>query len=233
MLGLVLVIVTAVSVTLPADDAASAAAPERVRLGGVSVDLRPGTRQVVTVNHRSEQQARVAFWEKRDGRWERQFSASDGRIGYGGLVTAREREQGTGATPLGTFGIPFAFGQHPKRSAWDVPYRRIRSGDYWVQDNDSRFYNRYRSKDAGGFRWWLPTSADNSSEHLVDFGDQYEWAIVMDFNWGQVPERGSGIFLHVNGDGPTSGCVSAPRSFIRRVMERLDAARVPVVAVGR
>lgn len=233
MLGLVLVVMTAVSVALPAGPTAITRTPDPVRLGGVTVELQPGTRQVVTVNHRGDEHARVAFWEKRHGRWDRRFSASDGRIGYGGLVPARQREQGTGATPLGTFGVPFAFGRHRERAGWGVRYRRIRSGDYWVQDNDSRFYNRFRNKDAGGFRWWLPSDADNSSEHLVDLGGQYEWAIVMDFNWSQVRHRGAGVFLHVNGDGTTAGCVSAPRSFVRRVMERLDADQVPVVAVGR
>ncbi len=95
------------------------------------------------------------------------------------------------------------------------------------------FYNRYRNRRQGGFRWWLPTSDDNSSERLPDYRRQYEWAVVMDFNRDQVRRRGSGIFLHVNGSGATAGCVSAPRRFIRMLMLRLDADRVPVIAVGR
>ena len=147
---------------------------------------------------------------------------TDGRIGYGGLVRAAYRRQGSGTTPLGTFRLPWAFGRHVRDDASRLPYRRIRPGDYWVQDNASDFYNRYRNRSQGGFRWWLPTSDVNSSERLMDFPRQYEWAIVTSFNRDQVRHRGSGIFLHVNGSGATAGCVSAPRPFLRMLMRALD-----------
>ena len=57
--------------------------------------------------------------------------------------------------------------------------------------------------------------------------------MVTDFNVEQVRHRGSGIFLHVNGRGPTAGCVSAPRRFVRAVVPLLDPARVPVIGIGR
>ena len=44
--------------------------------------------------------------------------------------------------------------------------------------------------------------------------------------------RGSGIFLHVNGRGATTGCVSAPRRFLRMLVRHLDPAAVPVIAIG-
>jgi len=56
---------------------------------------------------------------------------------------------------------------------------------------------------------------------------------VTSYNHVQVRHRGAGIFLHVNGDGATAGCVSAPRPFLVRMMRRLDPAQVPVMAVGR
>lgn len=212
---------------------AETAVRTRVTLGDVRVRLRPGTRQVVTVNHRGGHDARVSYWVLRGTAWQRRFTTADGRIGYGGVVAPTLREQGTGATPLGTYGLISAFGMHAESERWQMRYRKVRRGDYWVQDNGSDYYNRYRNKRQGGFRWWLPTSDDNSSERLLDYRDQYEWAIVMDFNWDQVRRRGSGIFLHVNGSGATAGCVSAPRAFIRKLMVRLDAERVPVIAVGR
>lgn len=237
LLGCLLVLpAPARAIPVPDPEGAGAhvvAAPSSVTLGGVNVDLRPGTRQVVTVDHTDGYAARVRFWVLRHGAWRSVMGTADGRIGYGGLVPRDERVQGTGATPLGTFGIPFAFGMHRQRGSWQLPYRRVRAGDYWVQDNASDHYNRYRSKARGGFRWWLPASDENSSEHLRGFGDQYEWALVLDFNWSQVPHRGAGIFLHVNGSGATAGCVSAPRWFIHRLIGRVDADRQPVVAVGR
>jgi L,D-peptidoglycan transpeptidase YkuD (ErfK/YbiS/YcfS/YnhG family) len=207
--------------------------PAPVHLGGVPVHLRPGTEQVVTVDHGAGYHARVSFWKLTRTGWQERFSAEDGRIGYGGLVLPTRRKQGTGTTPLGTYRLPWAFGNGPRNVRWQLRYREVRRGDFWVQDNASAYYNRYRNQAQGGFRWWLPTSDPNSSERLSDFGHQYRIAIVTDFNKRQVRHRGAGIFLHVNGDGATAGCVSAPGVFLDKLMRVLDPDRVPVIAVGR
>jgi L,D-peptidoglycan transpeptidase YkuD (ErfK/YbiS/YcfS/YnhG family) len=212
---------------------AAALAASPTVLDGVPVHLRPGTEQVVTVNHTDGYRARVTFWKLTEAGWMARFSAVDGRIGYGGLVRGTKREQGTGTTPLGSYGLPSAFGMEPAEAGWKLRYRQVESGDFWVQDNESAFYNRYRNQAEGGFRWWLPTSDPDSSERLTDFRHQYRIAVVTDFNQAQVRHRGAGIFLHVNGAGATSGCVSAPGVFMDKLMRRLDPARVPVIAVGR
>ncbi len=204
-----------------------------VTLGGVSVALHAHTGQVVTVNHTRGYHARVGFWAQRDGRWQEVYAVRDGRIGYGGLARPLHRVQGSGTTPLGTVRLISAFGRHAPGAGWGLPYRRIHRGDYWVEDNQSSYYNRYRNKSLGGFRWWLPASDTDSSERLLDFPVQYEYSIVTSYNLDQVRHRGAGIFLHVNGRGATAGCVSAPRAFLRQLMWRLDPAQVPVMAVGR
>lgn len=225
------------AVLLPVAPAPAVPAPApratTVTLDGVRVRVGSDTRQVVTVNHASGYRARVAFWTKRGEAWVERFATTNGRIGYGGLVPGTRRRQGTGTTPLGTYRLPWAFGTHRADDAWDLRYRKIRRGDFWVQDNASAFYNRYRNQRQGGFRWQLPSSDPNGSERLTDYRRQYEYAVVVRFNWGQVRHRGSGIFLHVNGRGATAGCVSAPRPFLRRLMTRLDPAKAPVIAIGR
>jgi L,D-peptidoglycan transpeptidase YkuD (ErfK/YbiS/YcfS/YnhG family) len=202
-------------------------------LDGVRVHLEPGTQQVVTVNHMDGYHARVTFWKLADAGWKARFSAEDGRIGYGGLVRGTRRQQGTGTTPLGTYGLPWAFGMDAADAGWKLRYRQVEPGDFWVQDNESAYYNRYRNQAEGGFRWWLPASDPDSSERLTDFGHQYRIAVVTDFNQSQVRHRGAGIFLHVNGSGPTAGCVSAPGVFMDKLMRALDPAKAPVIAVGR
>ena len=157
-----------------------------------------------------------------------------GRIGYGGLVRGDEREQGSGTTPLGTYRLLWTFGTQERRPAWSMAHRRIRSGDYWVMDNRSRYYNRWRNRSDGGFRWWLPASDMNGSERLTDYLRQYEFSVVTSFNYAeQVRYRGAGIFLHVHGDGATAGCISAPRWFLVGLMRRLDPSLRPLVAIGR
>ena len=207
--------------------------PDPVHLDGVTVRIFRGTTQVVTVNHTKGMHARVTFWTLSDGTWTKEFRATDGRIGYGGLVRANRRVQGSGTTPLGTFRLPWAFGMHPQRPAWDASYRRAGSRDYWVLDNRSAHYNQWRNRAAGGFRWRLPPSDPNASERLRSFPKQYEFAVTTSFNSAQVRHRGGAIFLHVNGRGATAGCVSAPRWFLLRTLGRLDPAAQPVIAIGR
>lgn len=231
-----LLTVPALAVLLLSGLLAAPAGAATVRLGGVPVRLEAGTTQVVTVDRTRGHHARVSLWALSGGperRWVRRASTADGRIGYGGLSREGERRQGDGTTPLGTYDLPSAFGTHSRSAAWDLPYHRIRKGDYWVGDNASPYYNQLRHRSRGGFRWWLPVSHDDASERLLDYRRQYEYALVTGFNAEQVRRRGFAIFLHVNGRGATAGCVSVPRSFMRMLMARLDPDRHPVIAIGR
>lgn len=217
-----------------ADASARSAQTSRITLDGVRVALPAGGTQVVTVNHTRGNRARVSLWQRSAGGWALVARAKRGHIGYGGLVPARQREQGTGATPLGTFRLLWSFGTHPRAAGWDLAHRQVQRGDYWVEDNKSAYYNRYRNKAEGGFRWWLPLSNVNSSERLLDFPRQYEYSIVTSYNYfSRVRYRGAGIFLHVNGSGATAGCVSAPRWFLERTLDVLEPGQRPVIAVGR
>jgi len=209
----------------------ASAAPGVITLGGVPV--RAGdARQVVTVNRSSGTHAVVSMWEKRASGWERVMRTRSGRIGYGGLVSASKRRQGSGTTPVGTFTITESFGNRANPGA-RLPYHRVRPGDYWVQDNASRYYNYRRNKSQGGFRWWLPPSSTNGSEYLPSYRTQYAYSIVVNFNRPHpVRHRGSGIFLHVNGRGATAGCVSTPEWFVKGALLRLDPAKRPRIAIG-
>ncbi|MEV8308149.1 hypothetical protein AB0P36_12470 [Streptomyces flavidovirens] len=44
--------------------------------------------------------------------------------------------------------------------------------------------------------------------------------------------RGGGIWLHVDHDGPTQGCVSFGRPVMRQLLRTLDPAKKPVVVMG-
>lgn len=228
LLGLVLVLAcTAVLTAVPA-------AAGTLRLDGVLVRLPAGSTQVVTANRTHGTHARVSFWERRPGGWKRLALSRAGRIGYGGLVRPTHRRQGSGTTPLGTYRLLSSFGTGERRTGWDLDYVRIRPGDYWVQDNASRYYNRMRNKALGGFRWWLDPRTENGSERLAAYPVEYAMSVVIGFNYAHpVRHRGSGIFLHVNGVGATAGCVSAPRAFLARTMTLLDPVRRPVIAIGR
>lgn len=193
-------------------------------LNGVTTTVGRTQRTVVVVNQRSRTYADTRFYVRINGKscsFVRLFRGTKSRLGYSGTIAGSQRKQGTGKTPLGTYTMTMAFGIRPDPGSW-VRYHRVRSGDYWVEDNASAYYNQLRNKSRGGFRWWLPASDDNSSERLQSYPGQYDYAVVINFNRPDpVRHRGAGIFLHVNGDGPTAGCVSISRKHLRTVLAYL------------
>jgi len=201
-----------------------------VTLGDVVVHLLPGTRQVLTVEQTEGWHAQLTLWQYDGERWQAVLEAP-GRTGSGGLVAGTDRVQGTSTTPLGSFPLLEAFGTHAS-PVTRLDYRQIGPGDFWVCDNESEFYNRWRHQDLGGFRWELPASDPDASERLTDYPVQYEYAVNIGFNRDQVRHRGAAIFLHVDGAAATGGCVSGPRDFLRELFERLDPAQVPLVSIG-
>jgi L,D-peptidoglycan transpeptidase YkuD (ErfK/YbiS/YcfS/YnhG family) len=167
----------------------------------------------------------LTWWDRRDGRWVKTGSAT-ARFGAKGLVEGGSRKQGTNKTPTGLYDLPYAFGIKAASGGTTAPYRRVRQDSWWCQDNASRSYNR----------WTEPRPADcraAESEHLIAYATQYAYAFVIGFNYERpVRGRGAGIFLHVNGRGPTAGCVSVPGDVMRRLLAWADPKRAPHIAIG-
>ncbi|MES4890557.1 L,D-transpeptidase family protein [Streptomyces sp. NPDC096012] len=167
----------------------------------------------------------VTWWDLRDGRWV-QAGTAPARFGANGLAEGGSRKQGTQTTPTGLYDLPFAFGIKAAPSGTSVEYRPVRDSSWWCQDNDSSSYNR----------WTEPLPADcraAESEHLIDYGTQYAHALVIGFNYERpVHGRGAGIFLHVNGQAATAGCVSVPLDAMQRILQWARPAAGPHIAIG-
>ena len=233
-LGLLAValVATALAVLAPAPHADVT----HVTLDGVRVALHEHTRQVVTV----EPHPRLPRPRRLLGRARRPLDAgctpcATAASGTAAWSRRSTRHQGTGTTPLGDREADLGVRQpRPRARRGTCPTAASASGDYWVEDNGSRFYNRYRNKAQGGFRWWLPPSRRTAPSGCRDFPVQYEFSIVTSYNRDAgAPPRRRASSCTSTASGATAGCVSAPRPFLVRMMWRLDPAKVPVMAVGR
>ncbi|KAA0940908.1 L,D-transpeptidase family protein [Streptomyces apricus] len=219
-------VLVSVSLLVLAAGPAAAAPPPQPPLPERMADTGGGSMLITAVAPRtSSTTGTVTWWSRRDGHWARDGSAP-ARFGSGGLVEGGSRRQGTNTTPTGLYDLPYAFGIEPAPAGTTVPYRPVRQTSWWCQDNDSRSYNR----------WTDPRPADcraAESEHLVTYGTQYAYALVVGFNYERpVRGRGAGIFLHVDGAGATAGCVSVPRDAMRRILAWAEPGRAPHIAVG-
>ena len=186
--------------------------------------------QVITVSA-SGSYANVVAWQWSGGAWKAVIQTKSARIGANGLVAATQRVQGSNTTPAGTFTMTESFGVAANPGT-KMAYHQVTSDDWWVEDNNSAYYNSMRKASQGGFA--VTTSGVNGSEHLITFTTQYRYAVVINFNRppNAVRHRGAGIFLHVNGTGATAGCVSVPLATMTAIMTWLDPAQHPRIAIG-
>ncbi|MEV4974064.1 L,D-transpeptidase family protein [Streptomyces scopuliridis] len=184
--------------------------------------------QIITVKAGGSY-ATVTAWAKGSSGWKAQFSTTAGRVGSNGVTNGATRKQSTYTTPSGTYTLTEGFGVESGGTA--MPYTVVNSSHWWVQDPESKFYNQMHTEQGADFP--LTESGDRGSEHLVNYPTQYAKALVIDFNrWPAVPGRGAGIFLHVNGNGATAGCVSVPRATMDRIMSWIKPAHHPRIAIG-
>ncbi|MFE4673201.1 L,D-transpeptidase [Streptomyces sp. NPDC056723] len=214
----------------PAKSAATeskASAPGSAPDFPVPVEVGNAT-QVITVKS-SGSYATVTAWAKGSAGWKAVLSTSAGRVGSNGVVPGSTRRQSTYTTPAGTYTLTEGFGV--EAGGTNMPYTRVDSTQWWVEDPESKFYNSMHT--AAGADFPLAESGDRGSEHLINYPTQYAKALVINFNrWPAVPGRGAGIFLHVNGSGATAGCVSVPRATMDRIMSWVQPGAHPRIAIG-
>jgi L,D-peptidoglycan transpeptidase YkuD (ErfK/YbiS/YcfS/YnhG family) len=129
----------------------------------------------------------------------------------------RDKREGDGATPCGTFALrggyyrPDRFGARPQAG---LPLRPIRPADGWCDDMRDRRYNRPIPLPAPGI----------SAERMWREDGLYDLVLDLDYNRGPIRRgRGSAIFLHCARPGflPTEGCVALRRADLARLLPRL------------
>ena len=102
------------------------------------------------VNQSATSWATVSFFTRQATQacgFTRVFVTPTARLGYNGTTDGATRKQGSGTTPLGTYSMSQSFGLAAPPGT-SLPYRQVRTGDYWVEDNDSAYYNSCRTTPA-------------------------------------------------------------------------------------
>jgi L,D-peptidoglycan transpeptidase YkuD (ErfK/YbiS/YcfS/YnhG family) len=154
--------------------------------------------------------ATVELYE-RDARGWRRTGAWRGHVGARGWT--QDHHEGDLRTPVGTFTLSDAGGRLPDPGTL-LPYHQ--STDF-VPSTDRAFGDSL----AGAFDYVV----------AIDF-NRVAGRSPLDSQRPKGPEVGGGIWLHVDHDGPTHGCVSLPEDGIRTLLRALLPAAHPVVVMG-
>lgn len=149
--------------------------------------------------------------------------------------------EGSMTTPLGQFNLGIAFGIHNLNI--NYPYIKINKNLYWVDDENSKYYNKLVSLNEKINNLNYPYIINlnkkdfSSAEHLIDYPKQYEYAIYIEYNVnGEKYEDGRGkssaIFIHCLGNkGYTGGCIAIPREEMIFILNFLDRNKNPKIII--
>lgn len=120
-----------------------------------------------------------------------------GFIGVNG--SSENKVEGDKKTPIGEFEIGVILGMHNRDELYisnTIEYVKITNSMYWVCDVNSKYYNQLIDVSSKNKDW-------KEAEHLIEYKEEYEYAIEIKSNPNNVPNKGSAIFLHC-GTGNTS-----------------------------
>ena len=150
-----------------------------------------------------------------DGNWIKNWYVN-GVAGTNGI--SLEKTEGDKKTPEGVFSPIFAFGLKDSPGSI-IEYRKITDGDYWVDDSNSFYYNKWVNVSNVKKDW-------NSAEDMMAASPYYNYALALNYNVEAVPGKGSAIFIHCtksDADTSSAGCIRIPEEYMKRLVQTVDA----------
>ena len=147
------------------------------------------------------------------------------RVGLRGL--SPNHREGDGTTPIGIFSIGSTMYGISPDPGFAYHYHRLVCGDWWDEDPTSPVYNQFVHVPCG-----TRPQFGGGSEALWTESPAYDEFAVIDYNAAPVvPGKGSAIFLHVAGSGPTDGCVAIAQGQLITTLRWLRPSDNPLIAI--
>lgn len=187
----------------------------------IHINTLRGSKQMVLAetSDRSSSYATISAYEEiSQGNWVLKAHKTHGRVGSKGIEPIESRKQETKKTPEGIMRLQAAYGLADNPGTL-FQYHPITNNMYWDLNSNSKNYNRLVYSNPGG-----------DYEHLIKY-KTYKYMFTTDYNSEQIKGKGGAIFLHCNGSGATSGCVSMPRNDMKWCMTWLDPKKNPSLVV--
>lgn len=182
----------------------------------------------------------IQRWEKDEaGKWRKVGAAIPARVGRNGLAWGRGlnpeglagpvKKEGDARAPAGVFDLGGVYGadrairKHPGLS-----YMQVTPYDMWVEDPDSKDYNRHiRLKDH------LPETPWEKKQQMRWDDPAHRIKLFIAHNSGndRRPGAGSAIFFHVwrfDGEEASTGCTVLAETPLRECIAWIDPGKRPL-----
>lgn len=172
----------------------------------------------ITNDSKRSRSAKVSTYEKENGQWKIVCQNMYSTIGKNGMEYSSRRKQNTYTTPAGIFNIEYMFGWGGNPGV-KYQYKVPDDNSYWNLNNGTPTYNR-----------WVEGNPGGDNEHLKT-QRLYKQAIVLDYNMEQIPNKGGAIFIHLNPNQYTGGCIGLNESDLVSVMKWLNPSKNPKVLI--
>ena len=181
---------------------------------------------LVVFNETPDQNSAVLVaMEKKNKKWRLIFTPMQVGIGRKGFAAPDAKREGDQQSPTGFFRLGQLF-CYDKIVNTRMPFIQTTSDDKWIDDPDSKDYNRYVR---GG------TQA-KSFENLKIGSDEYKYCMVVDYNtYPVVKGSGSAIFLHLSAGetpNPSAGCVVVTQNDMEELLKWMNPESKPSILMG-
>ena len=191
------------------------------------LDRRKGVTQAVAVTGDTMSGTKVTIqtYEKKKGEWRRALKKIKGVIGKNGFAV--NKKEGDGKAPVGIYSFGTAFGSKAKPAGVKLDYRKTTAYDYWIDDQTSNDYNKWKTYKGNPSEKWK--SFERMNHEL------YKYGAVIRYNMDPIVKgKGSAIFLHIwrGENSPTAGCTATSEKNVLSLLKWLDPKQDPKIILG-
>lgn len=183
-------------------------------------------------------EATVSLYEKNKGEWKQVGNSWSSRLGRKGLAWglglhpipagSTLKKEGDLKSPAGVFELGGVWGYDRSiKKRYSLPYTRITSRHLWVEDPESKYYNRQVVLDREPDTEWEKKAQmrQNDPAHSLKL------FIAHNAPPNVMKGAGSSIFFHIwreDGGRATAGCTTMAESKLRELIAQIDPEKRPV-----
>ncbi len=135
-------------------------------------------------------------------------------VGRSGFIPAKDKREGDGATPIGSWAMRRVLYRADRMPAPDtqLPAFPIEKDDGWCDDPADPAYNR-------------PVKLPYKGRHEIMWREDHLYDLVIVLAWNDEPVRkgrGSAIFMHLAKPdyAPTEGCIALARPDMEKLLRK-------------